>query len=68
MPIMGGIEAAYKIKKMRANHEVNRNIKIVAVTAFPSESEKQKCYKSGMKEFYIKPFTISNFKKLISSE
>jgi CheY-like chemotaxis protein len=37
----------------------------VAVTAFPAESEKEKWYNAGMSQFFVKPFTISNFIELI---
>lgn len=66
MPVLGGIEAAYRLSKLKKNHEIPQSIKIVAVTAFPSQSEKEKCYTVGMSQFFVKPFTIANFIKLIS--
>jgi CheY-like chemotaxis protein len=42
MPILGGIEAAYQLSQLKKHHEISQNTKIVAVTAFPAESEKEK--------------------------
>lgn len=68
MPVMGGIESAFKLTRMKMRHEINQDLRIVAVTAFPSESEKEKCFKVGMTDFYIKPFTFNNFTRLISTK
>lgn len=67
MPVLGGIEAAKKIRILQRKREISRDLTIVAVTAFPSESEKDKCFSVGMKQFFVKPFTITNFLKLIST-
>jgi CheY-like chemotaxis protein len=39
MPILGGIEAVMKITQLESDN-INQKMKIVAVTAFPSKSEK----------------------------
>ena len=65
MPILGGIEASYQLSQLKKHHEISQNTKIVAVTAFPAESEKEKWYNAGMSQFFVKPFTISNFIELI---
>jgi len=41
MPILGGIEATYAIKNYELNPIVKR-VKVVAVTAFPTENIKKK--------------------------
>jgi signal transduction histidine kinase len=64
MPILGGIEAVQKIKKLKSDN-INPKMKIVAVTAFPSKSEKQKWGKAGFSKFIVKPFTIDHFISLI---
>lgn len=68
MPILGGIETAQSIYELKLQGKVNEDLKIVAVTAFPSKTEKQKWFSVGISEFIVKPFTISHFTKLISSE
>ena len=65
MPVMGGIEATREISRLKDNREVPINLKIVAVTAFASESERRKCYLSGMAEFIPKPFKLFDFVRLI---
>jgi CheY-like chemotaxis protein len=42
MPVMDGIEATKEIIKLQRNKKIDKNLKIVAVTAFASESEKEK--------------------------
>jgi len=66
MPIMGGIEAAIEITKLRERNEINPSMQLVAVTAFPSNTEKNKWYSVGFEQFIVKPFTIHHFLKLIS--
>ena len=66
MPVLGGIEAAQEIQELQRNHEVHPDLQIVAVTAFPSKTEKQKCSNVGIKQFIVKPFTITHFIDLIS--
>lgn len=66
MPVMGGIEAAREIIKLKIRHEVLPYIEIIAVTAFVSEKEKEKCLRVGMTDFIPKPFTITDFVRIIS--
>jgi len=66
MPIMGGIEAAVEITKMRENYEINPSMKLIAVTAFTSKTEEMKCMSVGFDEFISKPFKISHFLRLVS--
>ena len=61
MPIMGGIEATKAIIELKRKWEVSQDLSIVAVTAFASETEKEKCLSVGMSDFIPKPFTISQF-------
>ena len=61
MPIMGGIEATKAIIELKKKWEVSQDLSIVAVTAFASETEKEKCLSVGMSDFIPKPFTISEF-------
>lgn len=55
MPIMDGIEAT---KCIRAFEKENNRIpiKIMAVTAFALERDKEQCLNAGMNDFLIKPF------------
>mmetsp|Transcript_1045 Transcript_1045/g.1011 ORF Transcript_1045/g.1011 Transcript_1045/m.1011 type:complete len:155 (+) Transcript_1045:913-1377(+) len=42
MPVLGGVEASRQIMDLKLSRRVNQSLKIVAVTAFPSKTEKQK--------------------------
>ena len=55
MPIMDGIEAT---KSIRAFEKENNRlpIKIMAVTAFALERDKEQCLNAGMDDFLAKPF------------
>jgi CheY-like chemotaxis protein len=66
MPVLGGIEASIKLSKLKNERRLNNNMRIVAVTAFPSESVKENWYAAGISQFFVKPFTIFNFIELIS--
>jgi CheY-like chemotaxis protein len=64
MPIMDGIEATKNIRKLEK--ENNRSaIKIMAVTAFALERDKEQCLNAGMDEFLSKPFKPNELLSLI---
>ena len=66
MPVLGGIEASQSIYELKMQGKINEDLKIVAVTAFPSKTEKQKWFSVGISEFIVKPFTINHFTRLIT--
>lgn len=43
-------------------------INIIGLTAFTSEKDKEKCFKSGMKRVLSKPLDIKELKKILSFE
>jgi CheY-like chemotaxis protein len=42
MPVLGGIEASKLILEDKNRHHISQDTQIIAVTAFPTESEKEK--------------------------
>jgi signal transduction histidine kinase/ActR/RegA family two-component response regulator len=64
MPIMDGIEAT---KSIRAFEKENNRlpIKIMAVTAFALERDKEQCLNAGMDDFLAKPFKPNELLALI---
>lgn len=66
MPVMGGIEASRKILDLKLRLKTSPLLIIIAVTAFANETEKEKWMSVGMSDFIPKPFTISEFVRLIS--
>ncbi|NWJ50720.1 MAG: response regulator [Bacteroidetes bacterium] len=55
MPIMDGIKSTLKIREIEKNRNSPRT-KIMAVTAFAMEKDKEQCINAGMDEFLAKPF------------
>jgi CheY-like chemotaxis protein len=65
MPIMDGIEATKNIRAFEKEHDL-RSIKIMAVTAFAMERDKEQCLNAGMDEFLAKPFKPNELLSLIN--
>jgi len=64
MPVMGGIEAAQKIRILeKAIQKIS--IPIVAVTAHDGVSDKKACFETGMQDFVIKPIDFKRLRKII---
>ena len=56
MPVMDGIHATRLIREYEANNGSKR-VKIIAVTAYSKEGEKQRLFDAGMDDYLSKPFT-----------
>ena len=66
MPIMDGIEATKKIRSLEK--ENNRPaVKIIAVTAFAMERDKEQCLNAGMNDFLAKPFKPQELLSLMNN-
>jgi len=65
MPIMDGIEATKNIRKLETENK-RPAIKIMAVTAFALERDKEQCLNAGMDEFLSKPFKPNELLSLIN--
>lgn len=61
MPVMGGVEAAQKIR----NIERLRHIPIVAVTAAAMEEDVDRCLSAGMVDVLSKPFTLVDLVRML---
>jgi CheY-like chemotaxis protein len=51
MPVMDGFCASENILNLKKNRKLSSSLEIVAVTAFASEEQKDKCLKSGINKF-----------------
>jgi signal transduction histidine kinase len=60
MPIMDGYEATKRIKA------INRNIPIIAQTAYALEYEKEEILKAGCDDYIAKPYSDSELLKMIN--
>ena len=56
MPIMDGITASKKIREIEDKRNSKNKVKILAVTAYAMENDRQKCLAAGMDEYLTKPF------------
>ena len=56
MPIMDGITASKKIREIEDERNSKNKVKILAVTAYAMENDRQKCLTAGMDEYLTKPF------------
>jgi len=65
MPVKGGIEATQELKKL-VRAKVLSNMMIVAVTAYASQKEREKCVRVGMDGFISKPVTEAALKKCLN--
>lgn len=58
MPEMNGIDATRSIRRHEKDNDLPQ-VKILAVTAFVTEQDKEECYQAGMDGFLGKPVTQS---------
>ena len=62
MPIMDGPTAWTHIIELQDENKINKDLKIIAVTAYDSPEHKEMWNTSGMKGFLNKPITIQDIK------
>ena len=64
MPILNGFEATIQINKLIKEHQMSP-VDVIALTAFDTDSLRQKCLKIGFKQFMKKPITFDQIKETI---
>jgi CheY-like chemotaxis protein/nitrogen-specific signal transduction histidine kinase len=55
MPVMDGVQATLNIRRWEKEQNI-KAVKIVAVTAYAMDRDRERCLKSGMDKFLAKPF------------
>ena len=63
MPVMNGIDTIEYIK----NHNLYKDIPIIAITAYNKDEYKKKCKEIGCADFISKPVDISQIAKIVNS-
>ena len=63
MPEMDGIEAT---RAIRSGQGVNRDTRIVAITANAFGEDRERCFAVGMNDFVTKPINIASFRRDIT--
>eukprot|EP00347_Sterkiella_histriomuscorum_P014196 403361802 len=69
MPLMDGFQATKEIRKLEHNYSHfghNTICKIVALTAYSTQSFETQCLQSGMDDFLTKPMTAIQLKEIIN--
>ncbi len=66
MPIMDGLEATTAIRQGQAG-DVNKNICILAMTAYSMAGDREEFLGSGMNGYLAKPVEISNMKRALET-
>lgn len=64
MPVMDGYETT---RRIRASEDDKRHVKIVAMTAYALESDRQKCFDAGMDHYISKPIEVDSVLNILQS-
>jgi len=56
MPVMDGMEATQKIRKLERKNKANRSIPIIAMTANAMKGDRERFIKYGFTDYISKPF------------
>jgi CheY-like chemotaxis protein/two-component sensor histidine kinase len=65
MPEMDGFEATRQIRKRQARNEPSGRVPIIALTAYASIKDRERCLAAGMDDCLTKPFETENLYRLI---
>jgi CheY-like chemotaxis protein len=63
MPVMDGYQASKEIRKLEGGAH---KVRIIALTAYAMEGDRQKCLESGMDDYLSKPINIMALTHTIS--
>lgn len=66
MPVMDGVEATINIRKWEKEQHT-KPVKIVAVTAYALDRDRERCLSSGMDKFLAKPFKPEQLMSIIEN-
>ena len=66
MPIMNGFEAFEEIKTLAKENNIAMP-KVVALSAYAGDKDKEKCLEIGMDDFVSKPLKLNDIKQIIDS-
>jgi len=66
MPVMDGVQATINIREHEKSKQLNP-VKIVAVTAYAMDRDRERCLNSGMDKFLAKPFKPEQLMNIIDN-
>ncbi len=67
MPVMDGLEATRRIRKLESENLSEERVKIIALTANSQQQDKENCLAAGMDDYINKPFNVKKFPLILSS-
>lgn len=67
MPLMDGIEATKRIRKIEAEKGIDTPVKIIALTANTHKEDRKKCLNAGMDDYFSKPLSMTKLPLILSS-
>lgn len=67
MPIMDGYEATRQIRLLESQSEGKGRTKIVAITAYAMDGDRDKCLKAGMDDYLTKPVDFQRVIRMIET-
>jgi len=67
MPEMDGFEATRQIRKREAGSGTHRHMPIIAMTAYATEGDRERCLEAGMDDYVSKPISASKLFKAIEA-
>ncbi len=66
MPVMDGITASTMIRKMEAERDTKKPVRIVAITANAIREDHEQCLAAGINGYISKPFNLDKFSVVIN--
>lgn len=65
MPELNGLDATKIIRSIELERNDSKPVKIIAVTAYAMETDRQSCFDAGMNDFLAKPFLLEELSGII---
>ena len=66
MPVMDGFEATRCLRQYEAQHPERGRVPVVALTAGKTETEKERCFASGMDRILFKPYSTAELNGMLA--
>ncbi len=66
MPVMDGYDATREIRDHEAGENIQKSVKIIAMTANAEKGEMDKCIEIGMDDYLGKPFNLEALQKVLN--
>jgi PAS domain S-box-containing protein len=68
MPVMDGFEATLRIREYESSQPTSNETPIIALTAYASSADRERCLAAGMNEYISKPIRANALHRLIEQQ